>query len=636
MSNARQAAKHGDPAMSSVSRAPDEQKICVIGAGMSGLAAVDAFARAGFRVTCYEAGSAVGGMWRYDNDSGRSAAYASLEANTSKRRMQYPSFPQPESAPAFPHHSDMLAYLEAYAEANDLARHVRFRAVVDSAEPVDCGWNVTVAGERPRHFDWLVVATGHYWQPIVPQLSGAFTGETMHVREYRTPQRFAGKRVIVVGGAQSALDIAAEISSVAASVTLACDRVHHLLPRCAFGRPLDERDTAAALLVPLPVVRLVIHAITRLGRSTPRRGELPPPGHPLFQTRWPVIVSPTVEAALKEQAFACRPRVTDLDGDTVRFADGSETLADSVVFATGYEIGFPFLPTDLGRGDGWEFPLYRRIVSPHARRLAFIGVVEAGPGMFEIVERQSQWLAQFISGHLWTPTRDEMWKAIDAGERRSRRQFSSTGAHTIMCNRHAYLRALERDRPRAPSLARPGAHPSRGRRLPAAIGGARLQARMLRETAVAVSNAPANGELESIARARYALIVTYRRDGTPVATPVWAAVAGSRVYVRTERTSGKVKRLRIDPRALLVPCSVRGRPLGPGVRARGRLLGADEERVAETALATRYGAGRALFERTADAMRIDMAYLELTQEGVAESSRRPSRPAAGTSAAATS
>ena len=101
--------------------------------------------------------------------------------------MQYPSFPQPESAPAFPHHSDMLAYLDAYAEANDLTRHVRFGAMVESAEPADGGWNVTVVGERPRHFDWLVVAAGHYWQPIVPELSGAFTGETMHVREYRTP-----------------------------------------------------------------------------------------------------------------------------------------------------------------------------------------------------------------------------------------------------------------------------------------------------------------------------------------------------------------------------------------------------------------------------------------------------------------
>ena len=88
-------------------------RACVIGSGMSGLAAVDALTRTGCEVTCYEAGSAVGGMWLYENDSGLSAAYASLQTNTSRRRMQYPSFPLPDSAPEFLHHSDMLAYLEA-------------------------------------------------------------------------------------------------------------------------------------------------------------------------------------------------------------------------------------------------------------------------------------------------------------------------------------------------------------------------------------------------------------------------------------------------------------------------------------------------------------------------------------------
>src|ERR1700726_1101712 len=86
-----------------------------------------------------------------------------------------------------------------------------------------------------------------------------------------------------------------------------------------------------------------------------------------------------------------------------------------------YEIGFPFLPAKVGRGSVGEFPLYRRIVSPHAPHLAFIGAVEAGPGMFEIVERQSQWLTQLIAGRISLPARDEMWEAIEAGERRSRR-----------------------------------------------------------------------------------------------------------------------------------------------------------------------------------------------------------------------
>src|SRR5437879_1087036 len=114
-------------------------RACVIGAGMSGLAALNALTRAGFDVACYEAGSAVGGMWRYENDSGLSAAYASLETNTSRRRMQYPSSPMSGAAPEFPHHSDMLAYLETYAEHNGLTRHIRFHAPVERVERVDEG-----------------------------------------------------------------------------------------------------------------------------------------------------------------------------------------------------------------------------------------------------------------------------------------------------------------------------------------------------------------------------------------------------------------------------------------------------------------------------------------------------------------
>jgi dimethylaniline monooxygenase (N-oxide forming) len=614
MSDQRPSASHpaGPRGTPQASNGLRRTRICVIGAGMSGLAAINALARAGFDITCYEAGSAVGGMWRYENDSARSAAYASLQTNTSRRRMQYPSFPQPPDAPEFLHHSDMLAYLEAFAQAHGLARNIRFGTPVERAEPAAGGWDVRAAGTATRHFDWLVVASGHYWEPIIPQLPGRFAGEIIHARDYRTPERYAGRRVVVLGGAQSALDIAAELSSVAASVTLACDHVQHLLPRYALGQPLDQRDTAAALILPLPVVRLLVRTITRLSRATPGRGELPPPKHPLFEAHWPIIASPDMEAAVAMRAFACRPRVSALEEGGVRFADGSAEPADSLIFATGYEIGFPFLPAAIGRANGWEFPLYRRVLSPHAPGLAFVGVVEAGPGMFEIVERQSQWLAALIAGQLAAPEGEEMWNAIDAGERRSRRQFAATGPHTIFCNRHAYLRVLAKDLRGARTTARPAVHPRDGRRLPAAIRAARVQAWMLRQSSHAIAEAPAIGELRDIARRRHAVIVTYRRDGTPVATPVWAAVVDGRVYVRTERTSGKVKRLDRDSRALIAPCSSSGRPLGSPLSVRGRVLEPHEENVAEAALAARYGAGRALFERAADAMRVDMAYLELT------------------------
>jgi len=426
------------------------KRVCVVGAGLSGLAAIGGLTRAGHEVKCFEEGSAIGGMWRYGNDNGRSAAYASLTANTSYRRMQFPSLPESDSMAEFPHHSELLAYLERYARSNDLLPHVTCESSVERARPEDSGWQVTVRGAKPEQFDALVVATGHYWDPEIPELPGRFDGTIVHVRDYRTPDRFAGRRVVVVGGGQSALDIATEISTTAERTILACRQRHHLLPRHVFGRPLDELDTPAALMVPLAMVRLVLRAQMWLARATPDPGDLPPARHRLFESRWPVVVSPAVQRALAQRAFECRPGISRLEGDRVGFADGSEAQSDAVVFATGYRINFPFLAEILGRGQGWQFPLYRRILSPHAEGLAFIGILEPGPGLLEIVERQAAWLGEALAGRLPIPGRERMWRTIDAGgEPRSRRQFGATGPHTLLCNRHAYLRVLGRDMRRA-------------------------------------------------------------------------------------------------------------------------------------------------------------------------------------------
>jgi PPOX class probable F420-dependent enzyme len=118
-----------------------------------------------------------------------------------------------------------------------------------------------------------------------------------------------------------------------------------------------------------------------------------------------------------------------------------------------------------------------------------------------------------------------------------------------------------------------------------------------------------------IAPVKRSLLVTHRRDGTPVPTPVWAAPAGGVLYVRSERASGKVKRLRRDPRVLVAPCTVRGRPLGGPFEAHGRLLDGEDELIAESALAARYGLGRELFELAMDLVRVDMCYLEVAPRG---------------------
>jgi uncharacterized protein len=161
------------------------------------------------------------------------------------------------------------------------------------------------------------------------------------------------------------------------------------------------------------------------------------------------------------------------------------------------------------------------------------------------------------------------------------------------------------------SAARPSARPVPERRLPVAVFTGRLAARTAPRGVREIAHAARTGSPSEIPPSKRSLLVTYRRSGRPVPTPVWAAEADGRFYVRTERAAGKVKRLRRDPRLLMAPCTVRGKPLGAPFEARARVLAADEEPVGERALVARYGLGRAVFERAMDVLRVDMCYLEI-------------------------
>jgi PPOX class probable F420-dependent enzyme len=165
------------------------------------------------------------------------------------------------------------------------------------------------------------------------------------------------------------------------------------------------------------------------------------------------------------------------------------------------------------------------------------------------------------------------------------------------------------------ATARPGVHPVPGRRPPGALFGARLAARTAPAGARTIAEAPRIGTAQEIAAHKRTLLTTFRRSGVAVSTPVWAAQADGRFYVRSERTAGKIKRLRNDPRVLIAPCTVRGKPLGAPLEATASVVAEERERLAEQALVHRYGLGRALFESMFDRLRIDMCYLEITPGG---------------------
>ena len=99
---------------------------------------------------------------------------------------------------------------------------------------------------------------------------------------------------------------------------------------------------------------------------------------------------------------------------------------------------------------------------------------------------------------------------------------------------------------------------------------------------------PTTSVLESFVRQKTVLLTTYRRDGTPVGTPVHSAVEGDRAFIRTWEKAGKVKRIRYNPNVELAPSTMRGKPTGPAIRARARILSGDESACAARAIARKY------------------------------------------------
>src|SRR4029453_3976666 len=232
--------------------------IAVIGAGSSGLAALKALLEQGVTVDCFERGSDVGGLWRYENDNGLSGAYASLRTNVSRTRMQYPSFPMPCSYADFPGSRGMAASRDAYADAFGLREFIRFRATVERLElDPGAGWWLTLDDGSVRRDRAVVVAIGLFWGPKVPAPPGGFGGVTIHSHDYRTPEPFEGRRVVVVGAGQSAAEIAVEVSRLAARPFMSGRSRTHGLPRWIGGKPYDTRDIDPLNRIPWRLMNLL-------------------------------------------------------------------------------------------------------------------------------------------------------------------------------------------------------------------------------------------------------------------------------------------------------------------------------------------------------------------------------------------
>ena len=431
----------------------------VIGAGISGLTSGKMLGDYGVPYTCFEASDRVGGNWAFGNPNGHSSAYRSLHIDTSKHRLSFKDFPMPDDYPDFPHHTQIKAYLDAYADAFGLLDRVEFENGVVHAEHLsDGGWELTTQRGETRHFELLVVANGHHWDPRMADFPGEFTGQSLHSHHYidpTDPMDLKGRRILVVGLGNSAADIAVELSSRSLQnlVTLSTRSSAWIVPKYSFGLPADKYFATSPHL-PLKWQRWFVQKMQFMTGSNPELYGLPKPDHKFFEAH----PTQSVELPLRLGSGDITPKgnVERLDGQTVHFEDGTSSDFDVIVYATGYNITFPFFDQEFLSAPGNQIRLFKRMFKPGTEDLVLMGFAQAVPTLFPFVEAQARLLAAYAVGAYALPDIDEMERVIDEDHAKFLGHVTDKPRHTQQVDYFVYehdLRAREIPAGRARALA---------------------------------------------------------------------------------------------------------------------------------------------------------------------------------------
>ena len=422
-----------------------ELRVAIVGAGPSGLAALRAFRSAGFDATAYERGARIGGVWTLEDRP--TAAYRSLHLITSRARTEFAEHPMPAGTPDYPSRDAVGDYLEGYAERFGLNEYVRLDAGIDRAERLEGGgWQLEPAGSDRATADVLVVANGHNDVPMWPDppYPGDFAGEQLHALDYDDSSVYAGKRVLVVGMGNSAMDIATDLSHVAERTLLSVRHGSWVIPKRLLGRPADQVVKPwVAVHVPWRVRQPLSQLLLRVVVGPPERYGLPPPRRGLFQDH--PTISDTILSRISHGRIAPKPGIEELTGGGVRFADGSQEPVDAIIWCTGYRVAMPFLPDELVGDDARELPAYKRVLHLDADDLFFVGFMQSTGSAFPVVERQSQLLAEHLAGRWAPPPKPEM--RADCARRRNAalRRWGPHGRPAMRVDFDAYMHELGRE-----------------------------------------------------------------------------------------------------------------------------------------------------------------------------------------------
>ena len=274
--------------------------------------------------------------------------YDSLRVFSPAAYSSMPGMPFPGAADHYPGRDEVTDYLERYAAGLDV--EIQTNAVVETIRQDGKGFVVLTEDGRSVPASGIVAASGSFSNPYLPRLPGenTFTGELVHVADYRNPTSYARKRVVVVGAGDSAAQVANELAPVA-TVTIASRHPVRFIPQRLGGKDVHYwfRETGFDTL---PAVWL--SKIT--GGSV-------------------VTDSVGFEQTLAEGRVDRRPMFTALDGGQVVWSDSQREPVDAIILATGYRPSLRYL-RELGALDQDGAPRHVGGISSTHVGLVYVGL----------------------------------------------------------------------------------------------------------------------------------------------------------------------------------------------------------------------------------------------------------------------
>ncbi|VDI63059.1 dimethylaniline monooxygenase (N-oxide forming) [Mytilus galloprovincialis] len=436
-------------------------KVAVIGAGVSGLAAIKCCIDEGLDSVCFERTDDIGGLWRYSDKvtEGQTCVMKSTITNISKEMMCYSDFPMPAEYPMFLHNTYVQKYLNLYAEKFSLRKYIQFETEILSVMKNDDfkltgRWVIKLKDKKTGKvkeniFDAVLVCTGRNSEKYVPNFQGLpnFKGEVVHSHDYRMPTGYEGKRILVIGIGNSGSEIAVELSEVASQVFISTSRGSWVFPRITdYGMPIDMTSFKRIMIKLKQILPQLIEylVVKKANARFDHTNYCLQPKHGVF-THTPII-NDEIPKRLASGTLQVKPDVRTFTENGVIFDDNTvEENLDVVVLATGYAFKFPFLDKSATNvKENHVDALYKFIFPPKLEKstLGIIGCTHAlGPNV-PVYEMQCRLSTRVLQGKVTLPCYNEMMLDIESKQKALKQKYVKTHKHTVAVEYIEYMDEL--------------------------------------------------------------------------------------------------------------------------------------------------------------------------------------------------